>query len=105
MGNKLLITKLNRNDTIYIATALYSEHRLLEITLEPFGQQSILGNIYVGRVKNIVKNINAAFIEIAPGRPCYYPLDEMKRPLFVKKINSPRQIGRASCRERVFRAV
>ncbi|EOS24361.1 rne/Rng family ribonuclease [Lachnospiraceae bacterium 3-1] len=92
MGNKLLITKLNRNDTIYIATALYSEHRLLEITLEPFGQQSILGNIYVGRVKNIVKNINAAFIEIAPGRPCYYPLDEMKRPLFVKKINSPRLV-------------
>lgn len=88
MGNTLLITKLNRNDMSCIATALYSGERLLEITLEPLNQQSILGNIYVGRVKNIVRNLNAAFIEIAPGMPCYYPLDEMKRPLFVKKINS-----------------
>lgn len=88
MGNTLLITKLNGNDMSCIATALYSGERLLEITLEPLNQQSILGNIYVGRVKNIVKNLNAAFIEIAPGMPCYYPLDEMKRPLFVKKINS-----------------
>lgn len=88
MGNTLLITKLNQNDMSCIATALYSGERLLEITLEPLNQQSILGNIYVGRVKNIVKNLNAAFIEIAPGMPCYYPLDEMKRPLFIKKINS-----------------
>ncbi len=92
MGNTLLITKLNRNDICCIATALYSGQRLVEITLEPLNQQSILGNIYVGRVKNIVKNLNAAFIEIAPGMPCYYPLDEMKRPLFVKKINSPRLV-------------
>ncbi len=90
--NKLLITKMQKGSHTYIASALCSEKRLLEITLEPVGRQSILGNIYVGRVKNIVKNLNAAFIEIAPGVPCYYPLDEMKQPLFVKKINSPRLV-------------
>ncbi len=90
--NKLLITKLNQKGNTYIASALYSEKRLLEINLELEGKQGILGNIYVGRVKNIVKNLNAAFIEIAPGVPCYYPLDEMKQPLFVKKINSPRLV-------------
>ncbi len=90
--NKLLITKIQKGSHTYIASALCSEKRLLEITLEPEGRQSILGNIYVGRVKNIVKNLNAAFIEIAPGVPCYYPLDEMKQPLFVKKINSPRLV-------------
>ncbi len=90
--NKLLITKMQKGSHTYIASALCSEKRLLEITLEPEGRQSILGNIYVGRVKNIVKNLNAAFIEIAPGVPCYYPLDEMKQPLFVKKINSPRLV-------------
>ncbi|MCI8484059.1 MAG: ribonuclease E/G [Lachnospiraceae bacterium] len=92
MKNKLLITKLNRKNQIYIATALYQDQTLLEVNLEPAGQQSILGNIYVGRVKNIVKNLNAAFIEIAPGIPCYYPLEEMKHPLFVKKINSPKLV-------------
>lgn len=90
--NILLITRLKRNDKDYIVTALYQDKKMLEVTLEPVEQQSILGNIYVGRVKNIVKNLNAAFIEIAPGTPCYYPLDEMKQPLFVKKINSPNMV-------------
>lgn len=92
MNNTLLITKLKQNNKEYIAAALYQEKKMLEVTLEPAEQQSILGNIYVGRVKNIVKNLNAAFIEIAPGMPCYYPLDEMKQPLFVKKINSPNMV-------------
>lgn len=92
MGNKLLITKLNRNNTTYISSALYSEKRLLELYLEPIGQESILNNIYVGRVKDVVKNLNAAFIEIAPGKPCYYSLEDCHHPLYVKKINSPRMV-------------
>ena len=89
---KLLITKLKRNQTTYIAAALYQDRRLIEINLEPENKKSILGNVYVGRVKNVVKNLNAAFIEIAPGMSCYYPLEDMKSPLFVKKINSPRMV-------------
>ncbi len=92
MGTTLLITRLQWNSRTYIATALYQDKKILELHLEPDGQQSILGNIYVGRVKNIVKNLNAAFIEIAPGIPCYYPLEELKQPLYVKKINSPRLV-------------
>ena len=92
MGNKLLITKLTRNNVKYIATALYSEKRLLELYLEPVEQESILYNIYVGRVKDIVKNLNAAFIEIAPKKPCYYSLEDCHNPLYVKKINSPRMV-------------
>lgn len=92
MGNKLLITKLTRNNVKYIATALYSEKQLLELYLEPVEQESILYNIYVGRVKDIVKNLNAAFIEIAPKKPCYYSLEDCHNPLYVKKINSPRMV-------------
>lgn len=92
MDNTLLITKLTWNYKEYIATALYQGRKLAEVSLEPLEEQSILGNIYVGRVKDIVKNLNAAFIEIAPGVPCYYNLDDMKNPLYVKKINSPRMV-------------
>lgn len=92
MGNKLLITKLNRNNITYIATALYSEKQLLELYLESVEQESILDNIYVGRVKDVVKNLNAAFIEIAPKKPCYYSLEDCHNPLYVKKINSPRMV-------------
>lgn len=92
MEKTLLITKLTWNQKEYLATALYHERKLLEVSLEPQDKQSILDNIYVGRVKNIVKNLNAAFIEIAPGITCYYDLDELKNPLYVKKINSPRMV-------------
>lgn len=92
MGKILLITKLNRLNQTYTVTALYSGKRLLEIYLEPVSCRSILNNIYVGRVRDIVKNLNAAFIEIEPGKPCYYSLEDCKNPLYVKKINSPRMV-------------
>ncbi len=47
---------------------------------------TLLGNIYVGRVKNIVTNINAAFVEIANGQECYYAIEENPFPIFTRKI-------------------
>ena len=46
----------------------------------------VLGNIYVGRVKNIVPNIGAAFIEIEPGVECYYDISQAKNAYFTNKI-------------------
>lgn len=59
--------------------------------IHSFAEQepSLLGNIYIGRVKDVVKNIGAAFIEIAKGTTCYYALDAEKSPIYTKKINSP----------------
>ncbi|MBQ0027001.1 MAG: ribonuclease E/G [Lachnospiraceae bacterium] len=37
-----------------------------------------LKNVYVGKVKNIVKNIGAAFVEVTPGQICYLNLEECK---------------------------
>ena len=39
-------------------------------------RQPVLGDIYIGKVKNIAANIGAAFIEIAPGKECYYDLSQ-----------------------------
>lgn len=92
MDNTLLITKLTWKNRHYLATSFYHQKQLMEVSLESLDEQNILGNIYVGRVKDIVKNLNAAFIEIAPGIPCYYDLDDLNNPLYVKKINSPRMV-------------
>lgn len=106
MGQKLIITNIIRNQIEYTACALYEGKHLLEVTAQPsqvrtasgktaaLSKESsgILGNIYVGRVKDVVKNLNAAFVEIAPGVPCYYSLEELKNPIYVKKINSPRLV-------------
>lgn len=46
-------------------------------------EESILGNIYVARVQNIVKNIQAAFLTFADGKTGYYSLEENKNPIFT----------------------
>ena len=42
-----------------IMTAVYEHDRLAELFFDD-EDHNILGNIYVGKVKNVVKNINAA---------------------------------------------
>lgn len=46
----------------------------------------VLGNIYIGKVKNIVSNIGAAFIEIGKGLECYYDLSQAPHAIFTNKI-------------------
>lgn len=73
--SKLIITEYRDK----IVSVLTEGSRPVQISLESKEQESILGNIYIGRVQNIVKNINAAFVEIAPGITGYYSLTENRR--------------------------
>lgn len=49
----------------------------------PEEEEAILGDIYVGRVKKIVKNIGAAFVEIKEGLPCYFEPDKTKNIHYI----------------------
>lgn len=84
MNRKLIITKIEEK----IITAVLEDEKIVELHLSKDEVASTvqLGNIYVGRVKNIVANINAAFIEVAPGVECYYAINENPTPIFTKKI-------------------
>ncbi len=85
MNRKLVITKLQNK----IFTTLLENNEVAElhcVSEEDKENQIALGNIYIGRVKNIVANINAAFIEIAKGVECYYAIGENPAPVFTKKI-------------------
>ena len=84
MNRKLVIAKLNNK----ILTTMIENESVVElhcINQETQEESAALGNIYVGKVKNIVGNIGAAFVEIANGIECYYPLEENKSPLFTHK--------------------
>lgn len=61
--NKILLLHI-KNNRLMFAQAFSSE------------KEGILGNIYVGKVTNVVKNIDAAFVEIYPGQICFLPLKE-----------------------------
>lgn len=68
--NKLIITRWNGS----VITLLQSKKETLQIDLEPEESHSFLGNIYIGKVNNIVKNINAAFVDIGDGQMGYLSL-------------------------------
>ena len=84
MNRKLIITKIEE----HIVTTVLENEKVVELHISNDTEDSTvkLGNIYVGRVKNIVANINAAFIEVAPGVECYYAIAENPTPIFTKKI-------------------
>lgn len=66
--------------------------RAVELSFDTEENSSLLGNVYVGKVVSIVKNIGAAFIEIADGLPCYFSLADNTEILYTKKSNSPRLV-------------
>lgn len=77
--NKLLITRWGDQ----ILTALTENGKFLSFNLEPAEETGLLGNIYIGKVKNIVKNINSAFIDLGNGLTGYYSLTDNKTHLFT----------------------
>lgn len=70
--NKILLLLLKNNRLVF-AQAFSAENK------------SILGNIYLGKVTNVVKNIDAAFVEITPGQICFLPLKECRHALLANR--------------------
>ena len=89
MNKKLIVKKMNHN----IISALYEEGHMIQVNVDPVEDVSLYGNIYVGKVKNIVKNINAAFVEIEDKKMCYLSLAEVVSPIYVTKPNEKVCIG------------
>ncbi|RGY95278.1 ribonuclease E/G [Clostridium sp. AM58-1XD] len=82
--NKLIITELDDK----ILTAWLAGGRVIQLSAEEKEGASILNHIYIGKVKNIVKNIGAAFVEFEGGKIGYYSLTENRIHLFADGRNS-----------------
>lgn len=76
MGNTLVITEMDDK----ILTTTLENGSVSRFQLESAGESGILGNVYVGKVRNIVKNINAAFVEFSKGQMGYLSLQESVLP-------------------------
>lgn len=85
MGRKVVITRYNDN----ILSMLFENNRETAIGLYEPGKPSI-GSIYVGRVRDIVPDINAAFIEIGRDNVCYYSLTDNPAPIYLNIKNNDR---------------
>ena len=79
--SELVITNYKNS----IISAVYDNKEMVQVTACRKKTTAGIGNIYVGRIDNIVKNINAAFVNISEQLSCYLDLSGIKQPLFVKK--------------------
>lgn len=55
--------------------------------------QELLNNIYIGRIENIVSNINAAFVRISKEQKCYLSLEDVKSPIFTKRLSQKKVLS------------
>lgn len=91
MKRTYIITR--KNGCIF--SLLMEDGHLLQIDIEPEQQETAasVGDVFVGKIKDIVPNIQAAFVEIANGQKCYLSLEKLQKPVFLnpKKDNTPHQ--------------
>lgn len=84
-GGKLLIVNHQfPNGEKRTVSMLFKDRRLLKLQ---FDTQSNIGNIYIGKVKNISESAGAYFVEIFKGELCYLSFHDIEQNTFVPILN------------------
>lgn len=90
MINNIIITNIplntSRGSVTRTVSAIYDDNGCVSLNIH--NTSSIIGNIYLGRVDNIVKNINSAFVSIDKNNTCYYSLTDNKKHYFFNPKNN-----------------
>ncbi len=86
MDSKLLLTKYQIKDKNYVLAVNNRFNRNFDLDFTDMSG-CILGNIYVGLVKDIAKNINAAFVQFSKEQKGYLSLENI-HPVFLNRKNT-----------------
>lgn len=82
MNNRIVITKQHIEEKEHLVMAFFEEGKLMEVSCENTQETSVLGNIYIGKIKRILPKINGCFVEIGQDFMTFLPFYEIKSPLF-----------------------
>ena len=89
MSKKLVLTKLNISSIAPADVAvLYEDSKATYMDIFYEDEPFVLGNIYVAHVNDVVKNINAAFVEYSPGKKAYLSLENTENTFFINRKNT-----------------
>ena len=84
MSKKVIITDMpveyDGKQYFHTVSAVFEDNKCIMLNIN--NNNSITGNIYLGRVLNIVNNINSAFVSIDKDNTCYYSLTDKRRHYF-----------------------
>ncbi|MGB4607795.1 MAG: ribonuclease E/G, partial [Sedimentibacter sp.] len=67
--------------------AILQDGRLIDYLFEINNNQNVVGNIYKGRVMNILPGMEAAFVDIGLDKNAYLFLDDLLSNKFLKEAN------------------
>ncbi len=70
--SKYLITRKEGR----ILAASWDGSHVTELLFEEEAPSLRIGDIYLGRVKDVIKNLQAAFVEVKPGILCFLPMNQ-----------------------------
>ncbi len=73
-----------------VSLALMSEKRLIEFHCQNGSQENMVGNIYIGQVKKVVRGIQAAFVDIGGSKDGFLHvrgIDLSRQPKLSRKVD------------------
>lgn len=86
----------------HILSLLLNEGRLTEVNAYPSAAGTAadlntdictLGSIYAGKINHVVKNINAAFVDLTQNRRAFLPLDGKTKPRLLNRLYDGRLLA------------
>lgn len=89
MSKKIIITELNLPGIMPAdAIIVYENDKADRVELFYNESEYIVGNVYTAHVNDLVKNINAAFVEYAPKQKAYLSLEDNNNVFFINRKNT-----------------
>lgn len=89
LSKKIILTELNLPDVVPAdAVITYENDKADRVELFYKDSEYVVGNVYVAHVNDLVKNINAAFVEYTPGKKAYLSLEDVCNVFFVNRKNT-----------------
>lgn len=90
---RLAITRITLKQKTHIVYCMLDEYRnLVDFQIFEPPQESIINQVYIGRVDKVAPNIQAAFVRISPDVTAYLSLNDVKCPLYTNKRSKKPQL-------------
>ena len=85
MSKRIVIAHLLWEGKDYLVHTLAEGERPVELTALCREKETLLGNIYVGRVEKLAPGIRGAFVSFAEQQSCFLDLSRVKEGYLLKK--------------------
>lgn len=79
-GDRLMKQMLMQSVQRLIRTAVLEDGRLTDYDMEQAAERQLVGNIYLGRVVNVLPGMQAAFVDIGQGKNAFLYIDDLLPP-------------------------